>query len=181
MGAIVLLLTAITATVGLVNAVLAGISRLLHGMALNGQAFGFLAWRHARYDSPWAAIVAISVAFAIPILLMGNTPETIMNLVIAASTSWLVAYIVAHINLIVLRRRYPQAPRPFRSPLFPLPQIVGIGGMVYVISCSPDEVMVIAGYVLGVVGVASALWTRFVMKRGLFAPEPLPALSESES
>jgi len=180
-GAIVLLLTAVTATVGLVNAVLAGISRLLHGMALNGQAFGFLAWRHPRYDSPWAAIVAISVAFAIPILLMGDAPETIMNLVIAASTSWLVAYIVAHINLIVLRRRYPKAPRPFRSPFFPLPQIIGIAGMVYVISSSPDEVMVIAGYVLGVVGVASALWTRFVMKRGLFAPEPLPALSESES
>lgn len=177
-GAIVLLLTAVTATVGLVNAVLAGISRLLQGMALNGQAFGFLARRHARYDSPWAAIVAISLAFAIPILMMGDSSETIMNLVIAASTSWLVAYIVAHINLIVLRRRYPDAPRPFRSPFFPVPQVVGIAGMVYVISCSPSEVMVIAGYVLGVVGVASGLWTRLVMKRGLFTPEPLPVLDE---
>lgn len=178
-GAIVLLLTAITATIGLVNAVLAGISRLLEGMARNGQAFGFLAWRHARYDSPWAAIVAISVMFAIPILVLGGAPETIMNLVIAASTSWLVAYIVAHVNLIVLRRRYPQAQRPFRSPFFPLPQIVGIVGMVYVIASSPQEVMVIAGYVLGLVGVASALWTHFVMKRGLFTPEPLSAASES--
>jgi amino acid transporter len=174
-GAIVLLLTAITATIGLVNAVLAGISRMLEGMALNGQAFGFLAWRHARYDSPSAAIIAIAVTFSIPILLMGGSPETITNLVIAASTSWLVAYIVAHINLIVLRRRYPNARRPFRSPLFPLPQIVGIAGMVYVISCSPHEVMVIAGYVLGLVGVASALWTRFVMQRGLFVPAALDA------
>lgn len=172
-GAAVLLLTAITATVGLVNAVLAGISRLLQGMAQNGQAFAFLAWRHPRYESPWAAIVAITIAFGVPILIMGDRPETIMNLVIAASASWLVAYIVAHINLIVLRHRYPQAKRPFRSPFFPLPQIIGIGGMVYVIASSPDAVMVIAGYVLGLVGVASALWTRFVMKRGLFAPEPL--------
>jgi len=180
-GSIVLLLTAITATIGLVNAVLAGISRLLEGMARNGQAFGFLAWRHARYDSPWAAIVAISVTFAIPILLLGGAPETIMNLVIAASTSWLVAYIVAHINLIVLRRRYPRAARPFRSPFFPLPQLVGIAGMVYVISSSPSEVLVIAGYVLGLVGVASALWTHFVMKRGLFTPVPLSAVNESAS
>lgn len=172
-GAAMLLLTAVTATVGLVNAVLAGISRLLQGMAQNGQAFGFLAWRHARYDSPWAAIGAITVAFGMPILLMGDRPETIMNLVIAASTAWLIAYIVAHINLIVLRRRYPQAKRPFRSPFFPWPQVIGIGGMVYVIASSPDEVTVLTGYVLGVVGVASALWTRFVMKRGLFAPEPL--------
>ena len=179
-GAVVLLLTAITATIGLVNAVLAGISRLLHGMALNGQAFGFLAWRHARYDSPWAAIVAVSIAFAIPILFMGDRPETVMNLVIAASTSWLVAYVVAHVDLIVLRRRYPVAKRPFRSPLFPLPQIIGISGMLYVISCSPDDVRLIAGYVLGLVGVASALWTWFVMKRGLFTPEPLSALNEQD-
>lgn len=174
-GAAILLLTAITATVGLVNAVLAGLSRLLQGMAVNGQAFAFLAWRHARYGSPWAAIVAITMAFGIPILVIGDQPETIMNLVIAASVSWLIAYIVAHINLIVLRRRYPQASRPFRSPWFPLPQLLGIVGMVYVISCSPDQVMIIAGYVLGLVGVASALWTRFVMKRGLFTPEPLAA------
>lgn len=172
-GSAMLLLTAVTATVGLVNAVLAGISRLLQGMALNGQAFAFLAWRHPRYDSPWAAIGAITIAFGLPILIMGDRPETIMNLVIAASTAWLIAYIVAHINLIVLRRRYPLARRPFRSPFFPFPQLIGIGGMVYVIACSPDEAMVIAGYVLGLVGVASACWTRFVMKRGLFAPEPL--------
>lgn len=177
MGSAILLLTALTATVGLVNAVLAGISRLLQGMALNGQAFGFLAWQHARYGSPWAAIVAITIAFGAPILIMGDRPDTIMTLVIAASTSWLIAYIVAHINLIVLRYRYPQAARPFRSPWFPLPQILGIAGMVYVITTGPDEVMTITGYVLGVVGVASALWTRFVMKRGLFAPEPLVSAS----
>lgn len=171
-GAAMLLLTAVTATVGLVNAVLAGISRLLLGMAENGQAFGFLAWRHPRYDSPWAAIVAITIAFGAPILLMGDRPETIMTLVIAASTAWLIAYIVAHINLIVLRRRYPQAKRPFRSPFFPLPQLIGIGGMVYVIACSPDDVTTLTAYVLGLVAVASALWTRFVMKRRLFAPEP---------
>lgn len=176
-GAVILLLTAITATLGLVNAVLAGISRMLQGMAENGQAFGFLAKRHPRHDSPWAAIVAITLAFGTPILLMGDRPETIMNMVIAASIAWLIAYIVAHINLIVLRRRYPLAKRPFRSPWFPLPQVVGIGGMVYVIASSPSEAMVIAGYVLGSVGVASALWTRLVMKRGLFTPEPLSTVS----
>lgn len=175
LGSAILLLTAVTATLGLVNAVLAGISRMLQGMAENGQAFGFLAKRHPRHDSPWAAIVAMALAFGTPILLMGDRPETIMNLVIAASIAWLIAYIVAHINLIVLRRRYPLAKRPFRSPWFPLPQVVGIAGMVYVIASSPSEAMVIAGYVLGLVGVASALWTRLVMKRGLFVPEKLLA------
>ncbi len=172
-GALVLLLTAITATLGLINAVLAGVSRMLQGMAENGQALPCLAARHPRYGSPWVAILALTLTFSIPIVLMGEHPDTIMNLVLAASIAWLIAYVIAHIDLIVLRYRYPQTPRPFRSPGFPLPQLVGIGGMGYVIANSPTEALMLAGYVLGVVGVASALWTRFVMKCGLFAPEAL--------
>lgn len=173
-GSALLLLIAVAATVSLVNAILAGISRMLHGMALNGQAFGVFAIEHPRHRSPWVAIVAVAATFAVPILLMGDRPDTITTLVVAASTSWLVAYVTAHVNLIVLRRRYPQARRPFRSPWFPLPQLVGIGGMLYVIASNPEEVNHLAGYVLGGVAIMSALWTRVVMKRGLFAPEPLP-------
>lgn len=173
-GSLVLLLMAATATISLVNAILAGISRLVYGMALNGQAFSILGREHPRYRSPWIAIVGMALTFSIPILLMGNHPDTITTLVVAASTSWLVAYIIGHVNLIVLRRRYPKSARPFRSPWFPLPQLFGIGGMIYLIASNPDEVNQLAGYVLGAVAILSALWTRFVMKRGLFAPEPLP-------
>lgn len=173
-GSAVLLLMAVTASVGLVNAILAGISHLVYGMALNGQAFGIFAREHPRYGSPWVAIVGMASCFAIPILLMGDRPETITTLVVAASTSWLVAYIIGHIDLIVLRKRYPDADRPFRSPWFPIPQLIGIAGMLYVIAANPEEVNRIAGLVLGGVGILSALWTRLVMKKSLFAAEPMP-------
>lgn len=172
-GSAVLLLMATAATIGLVNAILAGVSRLLHGMALNGQAFSPLSRLHSRHRSPWVATLALAGCFAATILLVGDRPETITDLVVAASTSWLLAYVIAHLDLVVLRRRYPDARRPWRSPWFPLPQLVGIAGMLYVIASNPDDVNRMAGYVLLPVAVMSAFWTRFVMKRGLFAPQPL--------
>ncbi len=180
-GAIFLALTAAAATLGLVNAVLGGVSRMLYGMAKNGQAFPFLGKLHPKFGTPWAAILFMSGISAIPLLALGNQPETVTILVVSASTSWLLAYIVAHVDLIVLRRRYPDLARPFRSPLFPLVQIVGIAGMGFAAinnSPSPDlaqTVHLIAGCVLGIVGIASAIWVRFFMKKRLFEAEPIPA------
>jgi len=171
-GAAILVLFATTASIGLINGILAGVSRMLYGMAQNGQAFAFLGKVHPRYGTPWAAIVFIAAICGVPLVFLGNQPATIMTLVVAASTSWLLAYIVAHVDLIVLRLRYPSVARPFRSPCFPIPQIFGIAGMSYVIAHNPASVYAVAGCVLGMVGILSAGWVHFVMKRGLFTPEP---------
>lgn len=175
-GSALLMLFAAAATIGLINGILAGVSRMLYGMARNGQAFGFLGKVHPRYGTPSAAIIFIAVICGAPLIILGDKPETIMTLVVAASSCWLLAYIVAHVNLIVLRRRYPLADRPYRSPFFPLPQIFGIVGMTYVIASSPGSVYVTAGCIIVIVAVLSAGWVHFVMKRGLFSPEPLPLL-----
>jgi len=172
-GAIVLLFIAISGTVGVVNPIISGVSSMLAGMAKNGQAFAILAREHPRHGTPWIAILVLAACFSVPILCFDDHAESITNLVVAASMSWLIAYVIAHVNLIVLRRRYPKAARPFRSPWFPLPQLVGIVGMVYVIGCNPPEVNRLAGYVLGGVALMSVIWIRLVMKRGLFMPVKL--------
>lgn len=180
-GAVFLALTAAAATFGLVNAVLGGVSRMLYGMAKNGQAFPFLGKLHPKYGTPWAAILFMSGISVVPLLALGNQPETVTILVVSAATSWLLAYIVAHVDLIILRRRYPDLARPFRSPLFPLVQIVGIAGMGFAaINNSPSPaltqaVYLVAGCVLGIVGIASAIWVRLFMKKGLFQAEPISA------
>ncbi len=49
------------------------------------------------------------------------------------------SYIIAHVDVIVLRMRYPKVHRPFKSPLFPIPQILSMGAMVFMIySVHPD-------------------------------------------
>ncbi len=179
MGAGLLLLFATMATIGLINGVLAGVSRMLYGMSRNGQAFSWLGKVHPQHRTPWVAILFIALICSLPVLLGGNRPDAVMLLVVSASTCWLLAYIVAHVVVVVLRRRHPAARRPYRSPFFPVLQLVGILGMAYVIVTNPVDVFLITGGLLGIVGILSALWVRFVMKRGLFDPE-VPAFPSAE-
>lgn len=174
-GLIVATVMAVTATCSTVNTVLASVPRMLHGMAINGQSFPQLKRLHPRFNTPWVAILFMAAIIALPFLLLGI--DSIITLLISASTSWLLAYIVAHLDVMVLRRRHPDMPRPFRTPLYPLPQLVGILGMGYIaLNNSPSPEMThtvysLTGVVLLIVGVIAALWVKLVMKRGLFQPE----------
>ncbi len=120
-------IVSIAATVSTLNALLAGIPRLLYGMSHTQQApraFGYL------LPSTRAPVVGIAVMALIPILMNvfdAASGETFIELVLAGVLGWATAYILIHISLIILRLREPEATRPFRSPLFPLPQLLGIG------------------------------------------------------
>jgi amino acid transporter len=174
---ILVVVIALTASGSTVNTVLASVARMIYGMAHNGQAFPAFKRLHPRYRTPWIAILFMGVVTAAPLLVMGGNPDALITLLIAAAASWLLAYIIAHVDVIVLRRRMPDANRPFRTPLYPLPQILGIAAMTYAIfnnSPSPEmtqTVYLLTGVVIGIVAIGSALWVRLVMKRGLFQTE----------
>ncbi|MBJ7553449.1 APC family permease [Marinomonas spartinae] len=173
-GLIIATVMALTATCSTVNTIFAALPRMLHGMAHDKQAFPILKATN-RFGSPWVGIVMMAVLSVIPFLLM--TIDSLIVFVIAATTSYLLAYIIAHIDVIVLRRRMPNHKRPYRTPFFPIPQILGIVAMAYVAlnnSPSPDMtkmVYSIAGGMLAVICVIAALWVKFYMKRGLFEPD----------
>lgn len=177
---------ALTASGSTVNTVLASVSRMLYGMAQNGQAFPVLKRLHHRFQTPWVAIIFMGVVTGLPLVLIGDKPDAIITLLIAASAAWLLAYIVAHIDVIVLRRRMPRARRPFRSPWYPVPQIIGIVAMAYAIlnnSPTPEmtrTVYLLTGVVLVVVSIAAALWVKLVMKRGFFEPETVEHALEDQ-
>jgi amino acid transporter len=100
-------------------------------------------------------------------------------LMISAAVLWLLAYVIAHINVIILRRKYPDYHRPFKTPWYPLPQIVGIIGIVYLIinnSPSPEltgKIYINVGIFLGITLLYAVVWVKFKMKKDLFEPEPI--------
>ncbi|WP_136476036.1 APC family permease [Pseudomonas sp. DG56-2] len=178
-GKVFLVTAAITATCSTLNSSLAAIPRMLFGMACNGQAFGILKRQGKRTGAPWVAVLFVAAITGLPLLLMHDHPDAINQLLLAAALAWLLAYIVTHINVIALRRRYPQVHRPFRTPFYPLPQLFGIAGMLFAIwnvSPSPEmtfSIFAYAGLVLLIVSIIAVLWIKCVMGKPLFKPEPL--------
>jgi amino acid transporter len=176
-GQIFLVTAAVTATCSTLNSSLATIPRMLSGMAQNGQAFPCFKRHSAKTGSPWVSVLFVASITGLPLLLMEN--DSINLLLSAAALAWLLAYIITHINVLVLRRRYPDRHRPFRTPFYPLPQVIGIVGMLYAIAnISPSteqaiQIYQVAGVVLGLVSLIAVLWIKFVMRKPLFKPEPL--------
>ena len=177
-GKLFLVAAAVTATCSTVNSSWPR-CRMLYGMAQNGQAFPQFKRLSRRARTPWVAVLFIAAITGLPILLLGQDPDAISLLLLAAALAWLLAYIIVHIDVIALRRRYPHIARPFRSPFYPWPQVLGIAGMlfaIYHVSPTPEmtaKIFGTAGVVLGLISVIAVAWIRLVMGKPLFVPEPL--------
>ncbi|NVK42192.1 MAG: APC family permease [Oceanospirillaceae bacterium] len=185
-GLTFLAIAAVTATCSTVNTSLAAIPRMLYGMAQNGQAFPQLKKLTPGTKTPWVAVLFVAAVTGLPMIVMGDNPDAIGLLLISAAIAWLLAYIITHINVIALRRRYPQLHRPYKTPWYPLPQIVGIAGMIYaVVYASPapelsGQIFGAAGAVLVIVSVIAIAWIKLVMKKPLFKPEPIEKALKAE-
>lgn len=178
-GRIVFAVIALTASASLINAVLGTVPRMLHGMALNGQVFPVFKRVSARRQVPVAALLFVAACPVVGLVWARGDANNILPLTIAATICWMLVYMLAHVVLLVLRARRPGLERPFRTPLYPLPQVVAIAGLAYVIcNSSPDPAMtgtifLYSGSVITLFGGVAALWVKFVMKQPLFAAVPV--------
>jgi amino acid transporter len=122
MGIIVIL-----ASIGTLNAVVAGVPRILYGMALTRQLPSPFGWLIPATRAPWVGIVVIA-AIPIGMNLAGQAEGAgFIQLILAGVLGWATAYVIIHVSALMLRRLAPNANRPYRAPLVPIPQILGIG------------------------------------------------------
>jgi amino acid transporter len=178
-GRLLIVVFSITSTSGVTNCVLATIPRMLKGMAHKNQMPPIFKTLHPRWKTPWFGILFASMLQAIPLLIFKNMPDALMILVISAATCWLLTYIVAHIDVLILRKKYPHFPRPFKSPFYPIPQILGILGMSYAFfNNAPTPEMTVKVYTnsaifMGITALYAFFWVRFKMKKRLFEAETM--------
>jgi amino acid transporter len=175
----VMVVFAATATSCVTNTAIASVPRMLYGMALHKQVPAIFGRLHPRWNTPWFGILFLSSLVAIPLVLLSGSKDLILPLLISAATFWLVAYIVAHITVVVLRKKYPFRHRPFKTPFYPLPQIIGIAGMGYAIwdnSPSTDiskQVYINSACMFAGISLYAFLWVKYSMKKGVLEAEPL--------
>lgn len=172
----------ILASVTTVNTLLCGTSRFLYGMALREQMPSALG-KLSRWGTPWVGILLCGAIIEVVMATGVATAAEFVTLILASMCCYCISYIIAHIDVIVLRIRYPKVHRPFRSPLFPLPQVLSMGAMVYMIyAVHPDweitkAVWLRAGIIMAAIVVYAVVWLK-AKNKPLFKPVPLPELME---
>lgn len=109
------------------NTAMFGMSRHVYTLAVNRQIPGAVGKLDSRYGTPYRAIILCALV-ALPIALTGNV-EVLAGVYAFGAT---LAITIAHLSVIRLRRRMPDADRPFRIPLnvggpsgLPVPAVIG--------------------------------------------------------
>jgi APA family basic amino acid/polyamine antiporter len=103
--------------------------RMYFAMARDGVFFRALGDVHPRFGTP-AVAIAVGGAWAAVLTLWGSFEQLLTYVVFA---SWLFAALAAA-SVFVLRRRRPDAPRPFRVPGYPLTPAVFILAAVAIVA-----------------------------------------------
>lgn len=171
LGIAVLLASAAT-----LNTLLAGVPRILYGMAKDGTLPRMFAYLHPRYKEPWVGILLVAaIGIAGAIILDGDVPS-IINLILAAVMAWIFSYILVNISVIVLRRRRPDLDRPYRTPLYPVPQVLGSLGMLvaawYIAPPGMTRAEIYTPFfiMLGACALYALVWTYGVQRTNPWAP-----------
>ena len=162
-----------------INTLMAVLPRILYGMALDGALPRAFAYLHPKTKAPLVGIVVSVLIPCVHAWLIRGDVNRIMHLVLAAVCAWGFAYLLINLSIVMLRIRRPDLPRPYRSPLFPLPQIVSSAGIVLAIwyiappGIEPRSIYVPFGTMLALTAVYAIVWTTLVKKTKPFAPVPV--------
>lgn len=118
------------------NAYIAALPRMLYGMARENLVPKVFARIHPKYRVPMYGIaftVALISITTIYISMNGGTSQIILMFINTACITWLVAYIIAMLDVLILRKKYPDYPRLWKAPVAWISLPIGILGALYAI------------------------------------------------
>jgi basic amino acid/polyamine antiporter, APA family len=107
---------------------LLGYSRIPYAAALDGNYFKRFATLHPRLRIPHVAL--LSLGFTAAVFCLFRLRDLIAALVVIRVC---LQFLLQGIGLIVLRARHPEAPRPFRMWLYPIPALLSIVGFTFLL------------------------------------------------
>jgi amino acid transporter len=182
-GGIWMAIVSVLASVSTVNTLLPATGGILKGMADEKMAPKLFA-RVNKKNVPYFGMLLILVVVVGMIASGYVNSGGLINMLLAGSCFWLASYVLTHLNVLVLRKRYPNAPRNKRLVLLGIPQIIGIVGNIYMIwNISPEMdarllIFKLFFILFAVLAVYAFIWVGVVCKRKPFEPLPMHELRD---
>ena len=172
-------IVAVLAAISTVNVVIGACARIMEGLGQMGLVPEVFKKRNS-HNAPYGGIILMSAGLCTVLAVtQASDAEGLIVLILTGCTFWMVAYVIAHVNNLVMRKRMPDAERSFKMPLGPVLPIIGIIGMVWMIlTIDPDpefrfiiwRTVVIALICLAIYGI---IWVKVKLKRPLFKAMPV--------
>lgn len=136
LGAVVMTLLTILASFTTANAYCAALPRMLYGMAREGLMPKLFLKLSKRFRTPVNGIVFTALLMLVTMVYIGingTNAETVSSLISVACITWMISYAIAMIDVLVLRKRYPDYPRLWKVPAAKVVLPIGILGVAYAI------------------------------------------------
>jgi APA family basic amino acid/polyamine antiporter len=130
--------------------------RVSYALARDGLTFTFLGRAHPRWATPYAAIVIQALVALVLVALLRDFDTLTTYFVVVEWTALLFAVGA----VIVLRRRLPDAPRPFHTPAYPWVPLLFLAGTVV------GLVAIVAGEIARPVPNYSPVWGLLIAVAG---------------
>jgi len=125
------------AVVGLASVVLVlllGQSRVFYAMSRDGLIPPIYSRVHPQFRTPWLGTIVTGVVAA---LLAGIFPLGILGELVSIGT--LLAFTIVCLSILVLRKKAPDAPRPFRTPAVWIVAPLGMGMCLFMMAFLPMD------------------------------------------
>ena len=110
-GRIWMTLVSALAVVSTQNSTVNGLSGICQGMAKMNMMPRIFA-KTNRHNVPYFGVIFVSVFIFVFAALSDGSADAISFLILVGSVFWMISYILAHIDVLILRRRLPKAPDP---------------------------------------------------------------------
>ncbi len=132
---------AIFAAVSTQNSIICSVSEICCGMAKMNLLPAFFQKKN-KHEAPYIVILILGVLTCLIEASGISTGEQVAFLTLTCSLFWMLSYITSHVNVMILRKKMKNVPRNYKTPLFPVMQIIGIALQAYMmfnISPDPDQ------------------------------------------
>ena len=185
-GKIWMMLVGALAVISTQNSTVNSLAVICQGMAKMNMLPKIFA-KTNKHKVPWFGQVFVSTAIFLFAAVSDSSADMIDFLILAGSVFWMVSYILAHVDVLVFRKRLPKAPRSFKVPGGVIIPIIGIIGTVYMIlniSTDPQErlmLWLLTGCSFVILGIYSAIWIKVKLKMPIFKSIPLEKVMAMEN